>query len=75
MEVVRIEKKIDSSILNLPDLSKFIGKNAEIIILIDDTPKVQSWPNDFFDKFYGCLKNDKISVDRLLDFDKRDELE
>ena len=74
MEVVRIEKKIESNTLNLPDLSKFIGRTAEIIILINDVPKNKKWPKDFFENFYGYIEDDKISVNRSMDYDKRDNM-
>jgi hypothetical protein len=35
MEAVRIKKKIESNILNIPVLKELIGKNVEIIMLIE----------------------------------------
>lgn len=39
MNVIKIFKKIDSSDIHIDGLDKYIGKEAEIIVLIDDLSK------------------------------------
>ena len=39
MEVIQIKKKIESDMLHLPVLKQIIGKNVEIIMLIEPEKK------------------------------------
>jgi hypothetical protein len=59
MNALRLKIKIESDTLKIPELSKFIGKRVEII-LIDDSPQNLSDKHD-----YSRLKNlkGKISFD------------
>ena len=39
MKAVRIRKKLDSQVLDLPELSNFIGRTVDIIVLDEDAPE------------------------------------
>ena len=42
MEAIKLQRKIDSEMIHIPELKKFLGKNVEIILLeipSNETPK------------------------------------
>jgi len=59
MNVIKINKRIESSDIHIEGLDKYIGKDAEIIVLID-SEQVLSWPDNFFDETYGFMKTEKL---------------
>ena len=59
MNVIKINKRIESNDIHIEGLEKYIGKDAEIIVLID-SGQVSSWPDNFFDETYGFMKTEKL---------------
>jgi hypothetical protein len=55
MQFLKINKKIDSEILYIPELKKLIGKNAEIIILAEPEKVLQEITRDI-SELEGFLK-------------------
>ena len=60
MNTFRIVKKIESNNIYIDGLDKYIGKDDEIIVLIEDE-KTSAWPDNFFKETYGFMKSEKIS--------------
>lgn len=60
MNVIKINKRIESSDVHIDGLDKFIGKDAEIIVLIENEQE-SSWPDNFFDETYGFMNEEKLT--------------
>lgn len=60
MNVIKVNKRIESSDIHIDGLDKYIGKDAEIIVLIDQD-KDHDWPDNFFDETYGFMRSEKLS--------------
>ena len=61
VNAIKLDKKIESDNLTIKGLKKYKGKNAEIIILINDkNESSKKWPENFINNTYGFMKNDKI---------------
>jgi hypothetical protein len=72
MNVIKINKRIESNDIHIEGLEKYIGKDAEIIVLID-SEQVSSWPDNFFDETYGSIP-DFPERGPQGDFEKRESL-
>ncbi len=59
MIAIKIKQDIKSGKLVIPELEKYKGNSAEIIILIEEN-KASSWPANFFKETYGFMKSEKI---------------
>lgn len=48
MEAIRIKKTVNSETLQLPELKRWIGKDVEIILLVDSEPSasIESSPEE-----------------------------
>ena len=60
MIAIKIKQDIKSGKLVIPELDKYKGNSAEIIILIENE-KISAWPDNFFKDTYGFMKSEKIS--------------
>ena len=60
MIAIKIKQNIKSGKIVIPELERYNGNNAEIIILIENE-KTSSWPANFFKETYGFMKSHKIS--------------
>ena len=60
MIAIKIKQDIKSGKLVIPELEKYNGNSAEIIILIENE-KISEWPDNFFKETYGFMKSQKIS--------------
>ena len=60
MNVIKINKRIESNDIHIEGLEKYIGKDAEIIVLIDQG-RDHDWPDNFFNETYGFMKSEKLS--------------
>jgi len=59
MNVIKINKRIESNDIYIEGLEKYIGKDAEIIVLIN-SEQVLTWPDNYFDETYGFMKTEKL---------------
>ena len=60
MIAIKFKQDIKSGKLVIPELEKYNGNSAEIIILIENE-KISAWPDNFFKDTYGFMKSEKIS--------------
>lgn len=60
MIAIKIKQDIKAGKLVIPELEKYNGNSAEIIILIENE-KNSAWPDNFFKETYGFMKSEKIS--------------
>ena len=67
MQLLKINKKIDSEILYLPEFRNLIGKNAEIIILTESDEQLSSGVRQA-DKKPGPEKGKAFSASALLKY-------
>ncbi len=59
MEAIRIKKRIESDTLVLPVLKKMIGKDVEIILLVEPDQNKFSEKNYTLEEFFGSWKDDR----------------
>lgn len=75
MNAIKLDKKIESDYLTIKGLKKYKGKNAEIIILINEkNESSKKWPENFFKNTYGFMKNDKITRGNQGQYPVREEI-
>jgi len=73
MIAIKIKQDIKSGKLVIPELEKYNGDSAEIIILIENK-KTSVWPDNFFNETYGFMKSRKISRGAQGDISERVKL-
>lgn len=59
MEAIRVKRRIESETLVIPDLKKMIGKNVEIILLVEPDEHMANRKQKGLGKFFGKWKDDR----------------
>jgi hypothetical protein len=72
MEAFRVNKHIKSTTIDIPEFQNYIGRNAEIIILIENTSELKS--HFVFDDEKNTKKGITAKDILLLPIDKRESV-
>jgi hypothetical protein len=70
MQAIRIRKKLDSEILNLPELRSLVGQTVEIIVLPEEpTPDIRPGTGDWanFDRLAREITDYDFDAQRVQD--------
>ena len=56
MNAIRINRRLDSHVIDLPELAHLVGKRVEIIVLEEGTDATEPLPNE--GSAFGCAKGE-----------------